>query len=66
MPAQVPTHLLEQLDPILRALLEPLIENVQTLTGTRPGVEPIAQLPPGASAGEVLQKVNEVINRNQS
>lgn len=66
MPAQIPTHLLEQLDPILRELLEPLIENVQTLNGTRPGLDPIEELPAGAGTGEIVQKINETIRRNQS
>lgn len=65
MPAPIPSHLLAQIDPVLRAILEPLIENVEQLTGQRQGLPPIAPLPPGAQLADAIRKINEKITRDQ-
>ncbi len=65
MAAQIPSHLLMQLDPVLREILAPLIENVEQLTGQRPGLPPIETLPAGAQLPDVIRKINEKITRDQ-
>lgn len=65
MPAQIPSHLLDQVDPVHRDLLRPVIENVEQLTGQRTGLDPIAALPSGAQLADVIRKINEIIQRLQ-
>jgi len=38
-------------------------ENIEILTGSRSGVTPIAALPTTASTTEMIDKINELINR---
>lgn len=48
-------------DPQLRALLLPMKENIELLTGTREGL--IEKLSQDATLSDVISKVNEVIDR---
>lgn len=65
MPAQIPTEQLRSQDWNTRKLLEPLIENVEVLTGQRPGFAPLDALPPGAALGDVITKINAILTRMQ-
>lgn len=59
----IPKENLDFFDPAQRQLLEPIIEHVEVVSGQR--LPPIAELPPGASLGDVIQKVNEWLRRAQ-
>jgi hypothetical protein len=48
-------------DPTLAALLRPMKENLEIITGVRGGI--IAQLPENASNSQVIAKINEIIQR---
>jgi len=65
MPVPMNRAALQRLDPELRELLEAMIENIETLTGQRPDLPPIRELPPGASLGDAILKVNEKLRRDQ-
>lgn len=65
MPSTIPKHLLDQVDPVMREILRPIIENIEQLTGQQVGVDPIKPLPAGAQLPDVIRKINEKINRDQ-
>lgn len=43
--------------------LDAIQENIEIITGSRPNIGPIAQLPATATNAEVVAKVNELIAR---
>lgn len=65
MPSPIPKHLLDQVDPVMREILRPIIENIEQITGQQVGVDPIKTLPAGAQLPDVIRKINEKINRDQ-
>jgi hypothetical protein len=51
----------------LARVLEPLKQNVELMTGARPGMTNVTQLPTTAALSDVIAKVNEILSRlNQS
>ena len=51
----------------LARVIEPIKQNLEIITGARPGVTEIAPLASTASLSDVVSKVNELISRiNQS
>ena len=51
----------------LARVIEPIKQNVEIITGARPGVSEIQPLASTASLSDVISKVNELISRiNQS
>ena len=51
----------------LARILEPIKQNIEVITGARPGVSEIQPLASTASLSDVISKVNELISRiNQS
>jgi hypothetical protein len=48
-------------DPTVAALLRPIKENIEILTGVRGGI--LAPLPENASNSQVIAKINEIIQR---
>lgn len=48
-------------DPTVAALLRPIKENIEILTGIRGGI--MAPLPENASNSQVVSKINEIIQR---
>jgi hypothetical protein len=51
------------LPPDLVRILEPIKQNLEIITGARPGVLPIAPLPSDAQLPAVIAKVNEIVSR---
>lgn len=55
------------LPPDLARIIEPIKQNLEVITGARPGVGELAKLPTTATLAQVITKVNEIISRlNQS
>lgn len=51
----------------LARVIEPIKQNIEIITGARPGVSEIQPLASTASLSQVISKVNELISRiNQS
>ena len=51
----------------LARVIEPIKQNIEIITGARPGVTEVQPLPSTASLSQVISKVNELISRiNQS
>jgi hypothetical protein len=53
----------QSLSPEMRRVVGPLVEVVETVTGRR--VQKIEPLPANAGTGEIIDKVNEIIERLQ-
>lgn len=51
------------MDPQEKRVMQAIKENLETITGQRTG--PIANLPPDATLVDVINKVNEIIDRLQ-
>lgn len=47
----------------LARVIEPLKQNVELMSGARPGVTPLTPLPANASLADVIEKVNQLISR---
>lgn len=63
-PAIPPTS---TLDPKLSSLLEPIKQNIEAITGARPGSVAITSLASTASLADVITAVNKLLSRiNQS
>lgn len=45
--------------------VETVKEVIETITGRRPGVKKIAQLPTTATLADVISKLNEILDRLQ-
>ena len=48
-------------DPVVASILRPMKENLEILTGVRGGI--IEQLPVNASNSQLIDKINEIIQR---
>jgi hypothetical protein len=44
-------------------VLEPIKQNVELITGSRPGSTALSKLPATASLADVIAKVNQIISR---
>lgn len=47
----------------LSRIIEPIKQNVELMTGARPGSAELAPLPANASLADVVAKVNQLISR---
>ena len=50
-------------DPQINQLFNAIKENLEIITGARPGIPEIQQLPSTASLVDVINKINEVVVR---
>jgi hypothetical protein len=48
-------------DKTLTQTLVAVKENIEIMTGVRPGTRQIDQLPPGATDAQVIDKINQII-----
>lgn len=48
-------------DKTLTQVVTAMRENIEIITGVRPGTHQLNQLPPGASNVEIVTKINEII-----
>lgn len=48
-------------DKTLTQVVTAMRENIEIMTGVRPGTHQMNQLPPGATNDEVIAKINEII-----
>lgn len=63
MSAQIPST--NGLDQLLRKVLDPMKENIETMKGRRRGIPKITSLPDTATSAEIIAKINEIIARIQ-
>jgi hypothetical protein len=51
----------------LARLLEPMKQNIELITGARPGMDPVQPLATTATTAQIIAKINEILSRlNQS
>ena len=50
-------------DPKINSLLIAVKENIELITGARPGISELTQLPTGATNAEIVSKINEIVSR---
>lgn len=55
-----------QRDEAVMPAVRALIENVEVLKGRRPGQDKILRLPAGASTADIVERLNEIIDRLNS
>jgi hypothetical protein len=51
------------LPPELARIIEPIKQNIEIITGARPGTQPLTPLPNDAQLADLIGKVNEIISR---
>ena len=50
-------------DRSLTLAISAMKENIEMITGARPGIQPIAQLSSTAATSDIINKINEIIAR---
>jgi hypothetical protein len=50
-------------DPKINSLLIAIKENIELITGARPGISELTPLTPNATNAEIVSKINEIVSR---